>query len=82
MKASFTAEPSVLIRVEADDGAKDDRLVTRLLGWLVDEQIYPVRGGGRGAGPNFYAASYRPDDAERIVEWLRAHGATKNAPGG
>ena len=81
-RASFSATHLVAVRLcgELRHHATpvDDGLVAQLLAFLVEEGIHPATGGGysmRGDHLGFYT----PADAERIAEWLRAHGVEEVA---
>lgn len=64
--------PSDLPRIRVDDG-----LVSDMMRWMRDEEIYPrVPGGVSGGG--CYVAFHDPEDAEKIWGWLKERGV---APG-
>lgn len=54
-----------------DDGG----LLDELRAWEIAQKIYELRtirvGGGR------YVAGYAPDDAKRVLAWLKEHGVRK-----
>ena len=83
MSATFTATPVIWVHVE-DSG--DARFMERFLGWLVDEG--PVKMVAwqtditrSSKSINVHAAGFAPDDAERVIAWLRGNGCEERRNG-
>lgn len=55
---------------------RDGGLVSRLLKWMLAEQIYSVAGGTVGGG--CYIEYHTAENAERIRAWLAANGGQEN----
>ena len=79
-KVTFSSETVVAIKVKGTlrnfPSIPDDKgLVVRLLNFISFSGLYPVGSMGGFSGGGGYLAFFKPDDAERIVEWLLANDA-------
>jgi len=77
MSATFTATPVIWISIE--DRSKGSDLGYRFMDWLHDSHIDPVATSVRF--PWCYVAGFAPDDAERVVAWLRENGCVQERSG-
>lgn len=77
---AFAATPIIWIQIRGERDEKDPRrlraddgLVARFLAWVSSERMFSTLGGT--SSPGYYSGGWAPDDAERVVEWLRKEGA-------
>lgn len=78
MSATFNATPVIWIHVE-DRGRGPFDIGHRVYDWLREADIRPV--ASIGPVPWCYAGGFAPDDAERVVAWLRENGCAQERSG-
>jgi len=77
-KVTFKTMPVVFVSVRGEkedeaslsSGRKDGGLVTRLLSFMVDQNIITAVRGGLIMGGGVFRGFYTAEDAERIEAWL------------
>jgi hypothetical protein len=65
----FEAVELVRIHIRNKQGSD---IVGRLLNWQMENEVYSERGGY--SAPNGYMGFFEPDDAKKVIEWLKAQG--------
>lgn len=84
MSIQYKTTPCVRVEIKGEKDPRTDAvyvrrdggLVSRLLKWMIAEQIYSVAGGTVGGG--VYVEYHTAENAERIRAWLDANGAQHN----
>jgi hypothetical protein len=66
---SFESVP--LVRIHIKNKISSD-IVSRLMKWQLENKVYSERGGY--SAPNGCLQFYLPEDAEKVVEWLKEQG--------
>ena len=66
--STYRAEEIVRIEIHASG---DDDVVGRLLRWHDVARVFPVARSSGGTREH-HVASYAPEDARKVVEWLEA----------
>jgi hypothetical protein len=76
MALKYAGLPLVQLQFSGDHTEKDRALRKRLLKFMRDHNIVSVGPHGGGTGADWRAHGlYRPDDARRVIDWLKNNGA-------
>ncbi len=74
MALKFHGIPVVWIKFTNDMSPEDRALRKELSKFMWAENIFPaVRPGG--GGPDWESHGYKPEDARKLIAWLKEHGA-------
>lgn len=79
--AQFTATPCVWLEIAADrlKGTEGEALLGKVQEFAFKHRLFPIAQAGLAA-PHLLIHPYAPDDAEKIISYMKSIGMTERHP--